>query len=1548
MDDRSWNPVPALTPLQQGMLFHSLREAGSSVYCQQLTVRLAGWVDPGALRQAWCAVLARHDALRLDARWQPDREVPCFVTGESDLPFALVDHSARDAADHDAVRREFLQADRARGFAPDGTLLMRVTLLQWSARCWDLVWTHHHALVDGWSTGLVLADVIQAYEAALQGRKPQLPPARSFGEFLRWLARRDPLADQAFWQEALAGFTQATPLPLLKQRAGADAPSTTGLQRELTAGQVQALASVARSAGVSPATAVIACWGLLLGRHAGRDESVFGLASAGRPPQLADAERMVGLFINTIPLRLPAPAAGRIAAWLAQVQQRLAAAREHEHTALTRIAQWCAPAPGQPLFESLVAVENYPLAVAGDRVGEARIEQVRLDETPSVPLALLAEPGGDALVLRLLADSTRIAPADAQRMLDQVHFLLEQLAGGVDMLERLELLRPQERATILHTWNATEAPYDRDATLAGLFAAQARRTPEATALIDAAGDSLTYAQVHGRVVQLAHRLAQLELPPCSPVAVRLGRGHDLVVALLAVVSAGHHYVPIEPQLPAARVDAILAALPVRVILTDAAHATGTAELAGARASTMRVDESPSVEVTGFEPRARSGDPAYVIFTSGSTGRPKGVLVKHTPAVNLIEWVNRRFAVGPRDRLLFVTSPAFDLSVYDVFGLLAAGGSIRIASEAELADPQQLADLLVHGGITFWDSAPAALWQLAPLWPDSAVPFPPAALRLVFLSGDWVPLPLPDRLRQVFPGACVVALGGATEATIWSNYHVVERVDAHWTSIPYGRPIQNARYYVLDERLQPCPVGIAGDLFIGGECLAEGYVGQPELTAQRFIADPFAARPEARMYRTGDRARFGADGVMEFLGRVDTQVKLRGFRIELGEIELALGRHPAVRDAVCALHDRGAGGPASGAADLDLIAWYVPQAGQAITGDDLRRHLAQLLPAPMVPAVFVELRALPLSANGKIDRRQLPVPASASAPGSAGGGSGDPLRDTIAAVWCDVLGLDAIADDTDFFAAGGHSLRATSAVARLRAALGIDIPLRSIFEHPTLRGFAQAVRSLADGAVGPAPSEDIPRLDPAAGLPLSRAQSRLWFLHQLEPDSPAYNVALAAKIGGVLDLAVLQGALADVIARHPVLDTVIDASGPQPLLRRAQASLALPFRCVDITAATPEQRAAEALGHLTLAARVPFRLHEQRPVRIAVARTGTDEAWVLILMDHIATDGWSIAILAQDLLAAYDARTRGASLPAPAGPNAAEFAAWWDRHVQDHWLPAELGYWQQALAGLHPLPLPTDRPRGALPPAGARLHFELDAHLSAQLRRTAQRHAATLFMLLLTAFEVVLRRRCGREEITVGTDVAGRDHPLAERLVGFFVNQLVLRTDFAGCASFADMLAAVRRCTLEGFFHQHVPFELLVQQLNPPREPGAMPLFQHKFVLQNAPLAQLGGHALRVEPVEIETATAKYDLLLTVVDEPALRGTLEFSTALFDAATAQALVHEFQAVLAQVAADAAVGYDGLQRMLDVAGEARADAARRELRRSGLQRLRELTRPAAGTS
>lgn len=1537
-----------LTAMQQGMLFHHLREPASAAYFQQLQVRLSGSLDTGKLQQAWEQVLAHYSALRMRFFWtgdQPRQQLQAEVV----LPFAVHDYSQQPQDTHEALRKEFLRQDSQQGFSPDTAPLMRVSILQWSAHEWDMVWSHHHLILDGWASGLVLAAVSQVYAALLQGQDIVLPPERPYADFLQWLGRRDNLAAEDYWRHALRGLEQATSLPVLKRNAGQGGPAQVLVfESVLAVEDVAALTSLTQQAGVTAVIPVLACWGLLLSRYAGSQDVLFGVTTSGRPAELEGAGQMVGLFINTIALRMKnVGGMTSIADCLTELHRYLAAAREHEHTSLSRVAEW-SELPGlssaSSMFDSIVVYENYPLAVQGNHLGVARIVDYHLQEESNYPLTLIAEPSATGLHLRLLADSTRIAPEAAQAMLDQYCYLLQQLGhtSPTQPLKDLHLLTPAQRERQLQQWNDTAADYDTSATLASIFIAQASRTPEAIALVDAQG-SMSYAALQDRVSQLLAAIDRLDLPAASPIAVRLTRDREMLVALLAVVAAGHHYVPIEPQLPAARVMAIADSLPIRCMLTVNSLAESSHALCRqAQWSMLCVDDTATQPVSSLQSRARAQDPAYVIFTSGSTGKPKGVLVLHQKAINLISWVNQSFQVGAQDKLLFVTSPAFDLSVYDIFGMLAAGGVVRMASEAELADPERLLHIIEHEEITFWDSAPAALWQLEPLLPILPKRVVSASLRLIFLSGDWLPLALPDRMKSVFPHVCVVALGGATEATIWSNYHIVGQLQPDWVSIPYGRPIQNARYYILDTDLQPLPVGVPGDLYIGGDCLAEGYVGQPELTAERFLPDPHAGanKPDARMYKTGDRARFYPDGVMEFLGRLDNQVKIRGFRIELGEIEVAMGRHAAVRDAICIVHDHDDTGPASGKSDKELIAYYVLHPDQHLSAEEMKQHLQQQLPASMLPAHFIRLDSMPVSVNGKVDRKNLPLPEHQGNAVQHAGASNNTVQDMIAAAWCEVLALSSVQPGDDFFALGGHSLRATAVMARMRLAFGKDLPLRLIFEYPVLQDLALAVREAMTGQEQQQVAS-LSALDRAGGLPLSRAQSRLWFLHQMEPASANYNVALAARLDGNIDEQAFVRAAQQVIARHEILNTRIS--------RQGQTACMVPLddggpQCMleDISMQRPDE--AQINARLKELASQPFDLERQRPVRVSLLRTAAQQAYVLILVHHIATDGWAIALFAEELLQAYAAQVSILKQTEQPALQYADFMSWWEQQLQEYYLDHEMRYWKQQLTSLPRLNLATDMARPAVSThAGARLAFTLDARLSEDLRRTARQHSATLFMVLLTAFDVVLRYRSGQDDIVIGTDIAGRDHPLAEKIQGFFVNQLVLRCDFAGTQSFADMLGKVRQSTLQSFFHQHLPFEKLVEELNPPRDVGGMPLFQHKFVLQNAPLAQLATPHFSITPVDLHTDTAKYDLLLTVIDEAQLRGTLEFSTELFNSTTADSLVREFLAVLSQVAADASIGYASLAAMLALDGSERQDAAKRDLRKSGLQRLKDLRKP-----
>jgi amino acid adenylation domain-containing protein len=848
--------------------------------------------------------------------------------------------------------------------------------------------------------------------------------------------------------------------------------------------------------------------------------------------------------------------------------------------------------------------------------------------------------------------------------------------------------------------------------------------------------------------------------------------------------------------------------------------------------------------------------AYVIHTSGSTGRPKGIAVQHRPVANLIHWLNPAFGVGPEDRVLFVTSLAFDLSVWDLFGVLAAGGSIHVASEDELRDPEELVKLLPR--VTIWDSAPAALVQLAPLFP--AIPDPASRLRLVMLSGDWIPVTLPDRVRSAFPAARVISLGGATEATVWSNWYPVTEVDPRWPSIPYGRPIANARYHVLDAAFEPCPIGAPGDLYIGGDCLCVGYAGQPDLTAASFLPDPF--EPGARLYRTGDRARAFTDGNLEFLGRADQQVKIRGFRIELGEIEATLARHPEVREAAVVVHEG------------RLVA-YVVSRGRV----DLAAHLRRTLPDYMIPSAFVTLDELPVTANGKLDRRALPAPRRE---GSADAAT-TPAEERLLPIWREVLGIDRLGIHDSFFDLGGHSLLATQLMARLRESFGIEMHLRTLFQAPTVAGLAAALD--AEAGISHEPPL-VPR--PRDGE-LSASQLRQWFLMQLDPGDPAYTLPLSLDLEGPLDPMALESALAEIVRRHEVLRTVFPSRQGRPVALVIPTRPSLPR--VDLSVLPKALREREAL-RLEADDR-PFDLARGPLLRLTLLRLGEVRHRLLVAVHHIVFDGWSFGVLTRELAALYG----GQSLP-DLPIQYADYAAWQREWLAGPGAEAQVESWTSRLRGVsRTLALPTDRPRPAVQSSRGAL---IPLHVTPDLRAFAAREGVTLFMAGLAAWSVLLARHAGQDDFSVGTFVANRRREVLERLLGLFVNTLVLPVDLAGDPDWRDLLGRVRDSTLEAFEHQELPFERLLEALELERDLSRTPLFQVLFGVQNFALPACEARGLTLRPLSAaEHDRIPGDLALWMWEDG---GWIKYATDLFDRTTALRLARQLSTLLAAALAD----------------------------------------------
>jgi amino acid adenylation domain-containing protein/non-ribosomal peptide synthase protein (TIGR01720 family) len=1274
--------LPSTDAQRQLWFLAQMDEDASRAYNESVALRLAGDLRPAVLEAALGRAAARHEALRTTFSADGGQR---RIAAALHLGMPLADLSGLPAGRREAEARVLLRGEGSRCFDLERGPLVRTLLVRLAARGHVLCLTCHHVVLDGRSLGLLRQELDALYQAGISGTLPGLPPpARLAGSL-----RRDgegAAADRAlgYWLEEFADSVPALDLPYDRPRP--PFPTYRGGYRTLILGEPARAGARALGAGHGATlfTVLLAVCCAWLHRLSGQDDLVAGFPATGAT-ELERAQLDYDLAL--LPLRSRPASGATFAGFLAALGRKAREGYEHREVSFTALIKGLSLSPGsrQPLVsvvfntdrgERRSAFGDLEMELATNPTGGARFE-----------IFLNAVDRGSDLMLECEHNADLFDGATVDRFLGNFEALLEGAAAAPRArLAELPLLRQGERHQLLWEWNDTDAGYDREALIHRLFEAQAARTPGAVAAVFQGGE-ITYAELDRLANRLAHRLARLGAGPGDLVAVYVPRTPELLVAVLGILKAGAAYVPLAGSFPPARRRWILERLAVRCLLTHTARLPELEETVRdlpALGHLLCLDEKEAGlgSLPDHAPpcRAEAEDTAYIIFTSGSTGTPKGVVVRHRPAVNLIEWVNRTFSVGPADRVLFVTALSFDLSVYDVFGLLAAGGSVRIASEADLEDPARLVGILRREPVTFWDSAPAALQQLAPLFPPPGE-MPAPALRLVFLSGDWVPLGLPDAVRASFPKAAVVALGGATEATVWSNFFPVAEVDRRWASIPYGRPIQNATYHVLDPALSPCPVGVAGDLAIGGECLASGYAAEPELTARKFIPDPWSRLPGGRMYLTGDRARRFGSGVLEFLGRLDHQVKIRGFRIELGEIEATLLQHPGVRHAVAVVREDRPG-------QRRLAAYAVPGAGPEPTPPELLDFLARRLPDYMVPAALVVIAELPVTANGKLDRGALPAPEGA-------GGAREQAyacprsheEEVLAAIWAELLGVERVGIHDRFFELGGDSILSIQAVSRAGRA-GLKITPRQIYQLQTVAALAAAAAS-ADTAEAPAAEQG----EVTGEVPPTPAAC--WLLDPGPADPHHFNQSVFLMSRRLLSPAVLARATAALLAHHDALRLRCMHGGTAWRQRIAGiAETSVPFVHLDLRALPPGDR-GRAITVAAAALQASLDLARGPLLRVALFQAGGGEPdRLLIVIHHLAVDGVSWRILLEDLAAACDNLALGAAPGLPA--KTASFKQWAEElaaqavSAASSGLPARAAYWlagSRAGAGRLPLDFP---------------------------------------------------------------------------------------------------------------------------------------------------------------------------------------------------------------------------------------------------------------------
>ncbi|WP_045761457.1 amino acid adenylation domain-containing protein, partial [Xanthomonas albilineans] len=1484
-------PLP-LSFAQQRLWFLDVHGHSGAAYALAYVLRLHGTLDTTALRRALNRIVARHEILR--TRFATIDGQPQQMIAPADSGFALIQHDLSDESDPLQAAHAHADAQAQAPFDLQSGPLLRGCLLRLGERDHVLLLTAHHIITDAWSGGVLVNELSALYGAFTQGLPDPLPALPiQYADFAiwqrRWMTGERLQHQLAHWIAHLSDAPTLLQLPTDSPRPAQQDHRGDLVSLHLDAAQTAALKALAQRHGATLFMVILAGWAALLARLSGQQEVVIGTPIANR--HHAELEPLIGMLVNSLAIRIDLRHNPSVAALLAQTRATALAAQTCQDIPFEHVVEALNPVRStahNPIFQVMLAWQN-----ASE--GQLTLPALTVETLPGThraaqfDLELSMQESDDGIVGSLVFATALFTRARIQRHVRQLLTLLARMSADDNAaVSTLSAIEPQELAQ-LHSFNATTADLDGSGFLHHAIAAQARRTPQAIAVV-AQTQAIHYAELDARANQLAHHLIGLGVVPERIVAVCLPRGIDLIVAILAVLKAGAAYLPLDSDVPAARLHAMCADARPSVLL---AHRESAALLTPREdLHTILLDDAPSAwacapthapVVATLHPQ----HPAYVIYTSGSTGTPKGVVNTHAAIDNRLQWMQQALQLQPQQRVLQKTPIGFDVSVWELFWPLRVGGCLVLAQPGGHKDPAYLKTLIEQASIDTAHFVPSMLRVFLDALPQGAC----RTLSRIVCSGETLLADLARDTRTRLPQARLYNLYGPTEAAV--DVSAWECGEADVTQVPIGRPIANTQLHVLNAYAQLAPLGVAGELHIAGMQLARGYLGRPDLTAERFVPDPFADQPGARMYRTGDLARWRADGALDYLGRNDDQIKLRGFRIELGEIEAALRTCTGVQDAVVLLREDSPGEPR-------LVAYLVGDAEQ-LGADTLRTQLAARLPEAMLPAAYVQLKALPLTTNGKLDRKALPAPgADALATQTYLAPEGE-LETVLAGLWRELLGVEQVGRGDDFFALGGHSLLAVQLIARIRDRLGMEIQIGDVFNHSQLQALAQCLeRSERSDA------QRIVTVDRHAAMPLSFAQQRLWFLDRFDPESQlAYLMPGGVRLSGALDSLVLRRALDRIVHRHEALRTRFAMEHDVPVQRIADAQSRFPLHCIDLrTLPDPE---AAAHDHAAEEAGTRFDLEHDTLVRGRLLRLAEQEHLLLITMHHIVSDGWSIGVLMRELGALYTAFLEGRADPLPPlRVQYADYSSWQRQRISGQMHERQRDFWRNHLQGAPALlELPTDHAR---PPhqdyAGDSVAFALDHAQSTALKQLGQRHGTTLYMTLLAAWAVLLSRLSGQNQVVIGTPVANRTHEELEPLIGFFVNTQALRLDLSGNPSVAQLLTQVRATTLAAQSHQDLPFDQLIEILNPERNLAAHPLFQVMLNWENLPESELQLSGLRLQQFGLPAQTIKFDLQMGLQEahDGRIVGTLGYATALFERSTIERHLHHFFAVLHGMVAD----------------------------------------------
>jgi amino acid adenylation domain-containing protein len=1464
-----------LSGLQHGMLFHALYDKTAGAFIEQLSCDLVG-ADVDVYKRSWDNILRNHTILRSCFNYDEFSIPVQCVYRQVHLPIEELDYSSLSGDDQLAAIRSYEQTDRVRGFDFKVPPLMRITLIRLNGNRYRMLLTYHAILLDGWSMQVLMEEFLRNYDLLFTGDSIPLVTEDRYEDFIRYLESPDKANSEEYWRNYLKGVTESTLLPFTSSSAdrnkGVGKYDTVKLR--LSADETSQIERFAQESRITVNTMMQGAWSYLLHGYTCQKDIVYGIIVSGRPDDLPNVERRVGMYINTLVLHSEIREDHTISAWLQNIQAEQVASRQHQNTPLQEALRYTGV--HGDLFDSLMIVENYPVSKAiGLKKWRLQVENLHVNEQINYPLSIMIGIAGEITVnFNFNADIIQ------KQYVENIsrhfkHILLQIIQRGNRLVGDLQLLPPDEVQQI-ERFNLTEKDYPKDETLVDLFEKQVTQTPLSIA-VKFESKQLTYNELNKLSNQLAHFLISKGVTAETLVPLCIERSLEMIIAIWGILKAGAAYVPIDPEYPQERINYIIEDTGAKYILSSTILLSKFANFK---------EIAKIIDVEGYWPLINAqkiGNPfrvaqpsnlAYVIYTSGSTGKPKGAMNEHRGIVNRLCWAQENYDLTNSDVILQKTTFCFDVSVWELLWPSIVGARLVFARPNGHRDNEYLKSVIQNEGITVLHFVPSMLETfLADLQPLEC-----RGLKKVLCSGEVLKPSQAMLFRKKLPFAELHNLYGPTEAAIDVTYWELPKDESRVRIIPIGKPVANTAIHILDKNKQLVPIGVIGEIFVAGVQVGRGYLNQEELTNQNFIQNPLIAGAESKVYKTGDLGRWLADGNIEYLGRKDDQVKIRGYRIELGEIEFALEESGLVISQIVIARDDFAG-------NKQLACYVVPAVG--FTKDKAAAYLKTRLPEYMIPSFWVELDSLPITANGKVDRNALIAIRQISKPVYIA--PRNELEIKLATAWRELLKVDKIGVNDNFFELGGHSLLAMRMLSWIRRELKLEIEIKELFENATVEALATRLadkssdESLASiKAVYPRPEK----------TPLSFSQERLWFIDRLG-GSLQYHLPVVLRLEGKLNVEALEFALKTVVGRHEILRTVIRDTEGQGFQYVNSAEF-WSLRKVDKFESISDDLTIQSYIEDCIGS--AFDLSKDYMLRAELIRIKDDEHILVATLHHIASDGWSMPILIQEVVECYKAYTQSSEpklLPLPV--QYADYALWQREYLAGDFLKSKLSYWKKQLDNVTPLQLSSDYGRKPFQKNnGALAEFSVPPELVRQISKLASAEDVTLFMTLLAAFKVLLYRYTDQEDICVGTPVANRNHSDIEGLIGFFVNTLALRTKVQGEITFLELLQQVKFTTLEAYNHQDIPFEKIVEVVVKDRDTSSNPLFQVMFDFQNAPDVRtysLGD--LTLTSIKSAHNTTQFELSFTLKETfEGLRGSVEYNTDLFDADMINGLINHF--------------------------------------------------------